>query len=181
MSTSPEESSAKISTKSVDVNEAEEEKNIVGEKTVMSVHVERVRSVIHRFKEIIVELSSLVTADARAYKLEDLQTISSQMCVALNELIHMVEYTDEVFTADDFLIISHQMQKQNDVRNKVLTIVLRGHRVLLESISKCIAADTPFSEKACVAIEAAVLSLETVVPRASVHVPSFCESMFGSK
>lgn len=189
MNTSSEDNSDKISKKTVDTtdndradyNTLESDKNVDNQKTVMSVNVERVKNVIHRFKEIIVELSSLVTADARVYKIEELQTISEQMCVALNELMHMVEYTDEVFTADDFLIIAHQMQKQNDVRSRVLVIVLRGHRALLETVAKCITTDTPYCEKSCVAIEAAVSSLESVVPRASVHVPSFCESVFGSK
>jgi len=150
------------------------------ESTSMSSNLTRVQKVIQRFKEIIIELSSLVSADVRTYKLEELQTISEQMCIVMNELIHMTKYSDEVFTADDFMLIARKMSKQHEVRKKILVITLRGYRALLETISKCINADSSYSEKACVAIEAAVSKMESVVPRASVYKPSMWDCCCGS-
>lgn len=146
----------------------------------MSTDLERVQKVIQRFKEVIIELSSLVSADVRTYRLEELQTISEQMCIAINELTHMSKYTDEVFTADDFMIIARKMSRQHEVRKKVLVITLRGHRALLETMAKCITAETSFSEKSCVMIEAAVTKMESVVPRASVYKPSMWDCCCGS-
>jgi hypothetical protein len=108
--------------------------SVIEKKAVMATDLERVQKVIHRFKEVIIELSSLVTADVRSFRQEEFQTLSEQMCIALNQLLHMIECTDEVFTGDDFFIVARQMKKQHDVRAKVLVILLRGHRVLLESI-----------------------------------------------
>jgi len=54
MSASPEQNSAKISSKSVDATEVSDaEINVDGQKTVMSTNVERVRSVILVLKKLL--------------------------------------------------------------------------------------------------------------------------------
>lgn len=150
------------------------------EKTVMPADLERVQKVIQRFKDVIIELSSLANADVRIYSVEELQAISAQMCIAINELTHMTNCTEEVFTADDFMIIARKMPKKNEVRKTVLIIFLRGHRALLETIAKCINAESLYSEKSCAVIEAAVAKMESIVPRASVYKPSFWDCCCGS-
>lgn len=148
-------------------------------KITMTANLERVQKVIHRFKEVIIELSSMVSADARVFRMEELQAISEQMCLALNELTHMIELTDEVFTADDFMIIAREMKKQRDVRGKVLVILLRSHRVLLETIAISISTSSYFDEPSCVMIEGAVTQMEALLPRGTVKVHSMWGDMFG--
>lgn len=150
-------------------------------KSKMSTELERVQKVIHRFKEVVIELSSMVSADERVFRTEELQSLSEQMCIALNELTHMIESTDEVFSADEFMIIAREMKKQKDVRGKVLVILLRSHRVLLETITKSITTETLYSEPACVKIEGAVSQMEAILPRGTVKVPTMWGSVFGEK
>lgn len=152
---------------------------VLAKKDAMGTELGRVLLVIHRFKEVIIALSSMVSADVRVFRMEELQLISEHMCTALNELTHMVEYTDEVFSADDFMIIAREMKKQRTVRGKVLVILLRSHRVLLETISHSLTSVSTFSDPSCVVIEGAVTQMEAILPRSAVKVHTMWGDMFG--